>query len=205
MEFNMLDYLLVVLLLVGTFWGLMQGVTRLLTDLLGLYIGLVVTLLLYRPLGGFFKELLPIMSVQGSEALAFALLLMILVNGLGLASRFTGIPPEDRKRKTKLNLEEPTEPGCRRYVWGPLNQLGGLLVGFVVSTVWLSLLLAVLQFMLRTGGEATVSGSGGLRVQLQTSALVSVFNYVVYLIYRSVSFWLPGDQVPAIFSRILQF
>jgi uncharacterized membrane protein required for colicin V production len=205
MEFNALDYLLVVLLLVGTFWGLMQGVIRLLTDLLGLYIGLVVTLLLYRPLAGFFQDLVPAMSNQGSQALAFGLLIMIFVNGLGLVSRFTGIPPEERKRKKKLDVEKAAAPGCERYIWGGVSQLGGLVVGFLVSVIWLSMLLAVLQFVLRTGGDSAVRASSGLRFQLQTSLLVPVFNYVVFLIYRSVRFWLPGDQVPAIFSIILNF
>jgi len=205
MAFNMLDYLVVVLLLLGTFWGAMQGVTRLLTDLLGMYIGLVVTLLAYRPLGHFFTELVPGTSESGSQAFAFVLLMIVVVTGLSLVSRFTGVPPENRKRMKKLNVEEPAEPVFQRYVLGPLNQLGGVVVGFVVSSFWLSLLLAVLQFLFRSGGGSAVDASRGLRIQLATSALVPVASRVVYLIYRSVSFWFPGEQVPTIFSRILQF
>lgn len=204
MSFNSLDYMLIVLLLLGTFWGMMQGVVRLLTDLLGMYIGLVVTLLVYRPIGDFFRRLVPGMSVSGSEALAFALCMTVLVTGLSLVSRFTGIPPENRKRRRKLNVEETQPTGCRRRVLSPMNQLGGLLVGFVVSIIWLSLALAVLQFLFRWGGS-NVGAARGLRIQLQTSDLVPVANHVVYLIYRSVSFWFPTGQAPTIFARVLQF
>ena len=204
MAFNSLDYMLILLLLLGTFWGMMQGVVRLLTDLLGIYVGLVITLLVYRPLGDFFQRLVPGMSLAGSQALGFALCLTFLVTGLSLVSRFTGIPPEKRRRRRKLDVEEPEPTGCRRHFFSPLNQLGGLLVGFVVSIIWLSLILAVLQFLFRWGGS-TVGAARGLRVQLQTSELVPLANYVVYLIYRSVSFWFPGGQAPTIFARILQF
>ena len=76
-------------------------------------------------------------------------------------------------------------------------------MGLVVTTVWTSLILAVLQFALRAAGP--VGGMGAsFAHQLSTSALVPVFNYVLSLVYRSVSIWLPGDQIPGIFAKILQ-
>lgn len=201
--FNMLDYLLVLVLLIGVFWGLMQGVGRLLIGLFSLYVGLVASLLLYRPLGAFFRELLPGMSVSGSQALAFVFLLLLIVNGLSLLTRFLGTPPEERKRKKKGEMQEAVERGGTRFVIGPLNALGGLLVGLVVTAVWTSLILAVLQFALRAGGPVRGVGAS-LAHQLSMSALVPVFNYVLFLVYRSVSVWLPGDQIPGIFAKILQ-
>lgn len=203
MMFNMLDYLLVLVLLIGVFWGLMQGVGRLLIGLFSLYVGLVASLLLYRPLGAFFRELLPGMSVSGSQALAFVFLLLLIVNGLSLLTRFLGTPPEERKRKKKGEMQEAVERGGTRFVIGPLNALGGLLVGLVVTAVWTSLILAVLQFALRAGGPVRGVGAS-LAHQLSMSALVPVFNYVLFLVYRSVSVWLPGDQIPGIFAKILQ-
>ena len=203
MTFNMLDYLLVLVLLIGMFWGLMQGVGRLLIGLFSLYVGLVASLLFYRPLGAFFRDLLPGMSVSGSQALAFVFLLLLIVNGLSLLTRFLGTPPEERKRKKKGEIQEAVERSGTRAVIGPLNALGGLLVGLVVTTVWTSLILAVLQFALRAAGP--VGGMGAsFAHQLSTSALVPVFNYVLSLVYRSVSIWLPGDQIPGIFAKILQ-
>jgi len=201
--FNMLDYLLVLVLLIGVFWGLMQGVGRLLIGLFSLYVGLVASLLLYRPLGAFFRELLPGMSVSGSQALAFVFLLLLIVNGLSLLTRFLGTPPEERKRKKKGEMQEAVERGGTRFVIGPLNALGGLLVGLVVTAVWTSLILAVLQFALRAGGPVRGVGASFAH-QLSMSALVPVFNYVLFLVYRSVSVWLPGDQIPGIFAKILQ-
>ncbi len=203
MMFNMLDYLLVLVLLIGVFWGLMQGMGRVLIGLFSLYVGLVASLLLYRPLGAFFRELLPGMSVSGSQALAFIFLLLLIVNGLSLFTRFLETRPEERKHKKKGEVQEAVERESARFVIGPLNALGGLLVGLVVATVWTSLILAVLQFALRAAGPVRGMGASFAH-QLSTSALVPVFNYVVFLVYRSVSIWLPGDQIPGIFAKILQ-
>ncbi len=208
MEFNMLDYLLVLLLLVGTFGGVMQGIGRLLIDLLSLYIGLVASLLLYRPLGQFFRELLPAMSTSGSQALAFAFLMVLIVGGLSFVGRFVSKPPEEKKRSGNQDLEfTENKRSCRDLALRVVSQVGGLIVGFIVAVVWISLFLAVLQFLLSVGADTAVRGGAGgnIRRQLQTSALVPIFNYVVYLIYRAVRFWLPGHTTPAIFSQIIQF
>lgn len=196
--FNALDYLLIFFLVVGAAWGMMRGPGRLLIGLFSLYVGLVISLLLYRQLGDFFRGLLPAMSVSGSQSLAFVILLLAFVNGFNFLTRYFATPPEERKRKSRGEVEEVVAHSGRRFLTGPLATLLGLVVGLVVTVVWISLILAVFQFALRTG----VPGGSGLRGQLSTSTLVPWFNYILVLVYRSVSIWVPGG-VPSIFANLL--
>lgn len=199
--FNALDFLLIFFLVIGALWGLLRGAGRLLIGLFSLYVGLVIALVLYRPLAAFFRDLVPEMSVSGSQALAFVILLLAFVNGISFLTRYFGTPPEERKRKKRGDVQEAVAEGGMRFVTGPLNQLLGLVLGIIVAIVWVSLLLAVVQSVLRSG-FATGSGVGAFRTQLQTSVLVPWFNYALALIYSAVSFWIPGDA-PNILSGLL--
>jgi uncharacterized membrane protein required for colicin V production len=199
--FNALDFLLIFFLVVGALWGLVRGAGRLLIGLFSLYVGLVIALWLYRPLAEFFRDLLPAMSVQGSQALAFVVLLFVFVNAISFLTRFFATPPEERKRKPRGQLQETVTKSSQRFVIGPLNQLLGLVLGIVVAVIWVSLILAVLQFLLRSG-FATGSGVSAFRRQLETSVLVPWFNYALALFYSAVSFWIPGDA-PNILSGLL--
>jgi hypothetical protein len=198
---NMLDFLLLFILLIGSIWGLLRGPGKLLIGLFSLYVGLVISILLYRPLAGFFRDLLPGMSIRGSEALAFVFLLIVLVNGFSFFTRYFGTPPEERRRKKRGEVEEAVRKGGVRFLIGPLSYLAGLVIGFVVTVVWVSLILAIFQFGLRISGDAAGGTGTGLRYQIYTSALVPTFNYILFLIYKSVS-WMPGG-VPSIFAGLL--
>jgi uncharacterized membrane protein required for colicin V production len=200
--FNALDYLLIFFLVLGTVWGLLRGGGRLLIGLFSLYVGLVISLLLYRPLANFFRQLLPAMSVSGSQSLAFVLLLLVLVNGFSFLTRFLGTPPEERRRKPRGELEEAVAQGSRRFLTGPLNQLFGLLVGFIVTVVWISLIMAVLQFAVQAGWPAANSSRVALQGQLGSSTLIPVFNLVLERVYWSVRIWVPGE-VPGLFAGLL--
>jgi uncharacterized membrane protein required for colicin V production len=199
--FNALDFLLIFFLVIGALWGLLRGAGRLLIGLFSLYVGLVIALVLYRPLGAFFRDLVPEMSVSGSQALAFVILLLAFVNGISFLTRYFGTPPEERRRRKRGDVQEAVAEGGMRFLTGPLNQLVGLVLGILVAIVWVSLFLAVIQTVLRAG-IATGSGVAAFRAQLQTSVLVPWFNYALALIYSAVSFWIPGDA-PNILSGLL--
>jgi uncharacterized membrane protein required for colicin V production len=197
--FNAFDFLLIFFIILGAAWGVIQGAGRLLIGFFSLYVGLVVSLLLYRPIANWFRDLLPAMSLEGSQSLAFILLLLVFVNGISLLIRLLGTPPEERRRARRGQVEEALAHGSRRFITGPLNQLVGLLVGLLVTVVWISLLLAILQYALRAG----IPGLGGaLRTQIGASQLVPWFNVVLAQVYWSVSFWVPGEM-PGIFANLL--
>ncbi|GEM_PF-663858 len=205
---NAFDYLLILTMLVGAVWGALQGVGRLLIWIFSLYIALIIALMLYQPLGNFFFDLLPGFSLIGSQALAFTLILFIVFGGTNLFVHVANIPPEERRRRgaTILDLEELRDTSwrawLRRLVIGPLTTLFGFVVGLLVTVAVLSLVLAVAQFLVRT--EVTVGPLGAnLREQLRTSSLAPMFNIALYVLYRAVRIWLPGGEVPDIFSRVL--
>jgi uncharacterized membrane protein required for colicin V production len=201
MTFNSFDYLVILFLLLGTIWGLLRGVGKLLVGLLSLYVGLVLSLLLYRPLANWLRDVLHGMSISGSETLAFVFMLILCVGLFNVLTRFFVTPPEERKRKKKGEVQEEVEKQGVRFIIGPLNQVAGMVVGFAVTVVWLSLLLAALQFSLRAGGGALGSAGVNLRQQMLNSVMVYMSNYVLFYIYKSVS-WMPGD-VPSIFADIV--
>jgi uncharacterized membrane protein required for colicin V production len=203
MMFNALDYLLIFFLLVGALWGLLRGAGRLLIGLFSLYVGLIISLLLYRPLANFFRDLLPGMSRTGSQSLAFVFLLLALVNGFSFLTRYFATPPEERRHKERGQVQEAVAKGGQRFLAGPLNQLGGLLVGFVVTIVWISLLLAIFQFAVKAGWPAANHTRLAIQEQMGSSILVPTFNYALVRIYWSVKIWVPGD-VPSIFAGLLK-
>jgi uncharacterized membrane protein required for colicin V production len=202
LTFNALDYLLMLILLLGVAWGMIRGAGKLLIGLFSLYVGLVASLLLYRPLGNFFRQLLPAMSVSGSQSLAFVVLLLVLVNGFSLLTRYFATPPEERKKGSRGAVKEAVSKGGQRFLTGPLNTLLGLILGFVVTVVWLSLILGVLQFFFRSGVSFGGGAGAALRVQLDNSGLLPWFNYALEQIYWSVSIWVPGG-VPDLFANLL--
>jgi len=196
---NYLDFLLIFFLVVGGLWGLLRGGGKLLISLFSLYIGLVISLLLYRPLGNFFRSVLTSMSISGSYALAFVFLLLVSVNAISFLTHFLSTPPEERRRKKKGHLQEAVTRSGRRFLTGPLNQILGLILGFAAAVVWISLFLAVLQYIFRMG----LVQQGAFWTQLETSALVPWFNQALAWIYWAVSIWLPGG-VPGFFEGLTQ-
>lgn len=206
MTYNMLDYLLVLILVMGTFGSMTRGPIKALIGVLSLYVGLVVSLLLYLPLAGFLRRLSPLMSIAAAQALAFAGLLMVSTNALDILTRYLGTPAWERRRaQPATGQEEIVESRGRRFLIGMPATLLGLGVGFVVTAIWMSLGLAILQFLLKTGAPAAGDVGDSLSKQLSTSALVPVFNYGLYRVYQSVSFWLPKSNTPpTLFIKIFQ-
>jgi hypothetical protein len=201
-NFGALDYLLLFFLVLGTVWGLLRGATKLLIGLFSLYVGLILSLWLYGPLSNYLRSLLPGMSVNGSEALAFVFLLLVLVNGFTFFTEYFSTPPEERRRKRRGEVQEAVAQTGRRFLTGPLSAIGGLAVGFVVTVVWISLMLAILQFVVQAEWPIANGARFTLQGELATSALKPTFNQVLVIIYRSVRIWVPGE-VPSIFAGLL--
>ncbi len=201
-NFGALDYMLVFFLILGTVWGLLRGATRLLIGLFSLYVGLILSLWLYKPLANYLRSLLPGMSITGSEALAFVFLLLVLVNGFAFFTEYFSTPPEERRRKKRGEVQEAVAQTGRRFLTGPLSAIGGLVVGFVVTVVWISLLLAILQFVVQAEWPIANGARFTFQGELATSTLKPTFNQILTLIYRSVKIWVPGE-VPSVFSGLL--
>ncbi len=200
---NTLDLLFIVILLVGVLAGFVRGAVSQIVSVVSIWLGLVTTLWLYKMLSE--RILQPETSGFGMEktaadVLAFLVLLLVFFNAFRLLVKYLAVPPEAKKKKLKkrgkVGVEEEITPSpVQRFIVGPLNALGGLAMGFILTTIWLALLLGVIQFIFQPT-DTTIPYSGfaaGLVRNLRTSTLLPLFNQVLAAIVQSVSLFVPRN------------
>lgn len=203
---NWLD-LLLVLIVVGTMlWGMYRGAVLQLIGLLGLYVAIVASLWLYPSLAILVGMLIPKLSQSGRETTAFLFLFIFVSNVVSAMMRsLVAAPPEERKRKKPLEEEGITDALAKtseRFIFAPLNLLGGMVFALISACVWISLVTAALRYSLLLPWPAY----DGVRVFLLDgflqSRLIYLFDAAMIIIYTSVSPWVPstGGELPAIFS-----
>lgn len=202
---NTLDLLLIVILFIGLLAGFVRGAISQIVSAVSIWLGLVATLWLYKTLSE--RILQPETSGFGiaktpADVLAFLILLLVFFNAFRLLVKYLAVPPEERKKKKKKRgrvgpIEEDITPSAtQRFIVGPLQALGGIAMGIVLTTLWLALILGVLQFIFQpTGTDVPYSGfTGGLVTNLRRSALVdSYFNPVLALVVQSVDLFVPRN------------
>jgi hypothetical protein len=200
---NTLDLLLLVLLIVGILAGFVRGAVSQLVSVVSIWLGLVATLWLYKPLS--VQILQPETSGFGiaktpADVMAFLVLLLVFFNGFRLLVKYLAVPPEERKKKKRKAgkvgpLEEVKPSATQRFITGPLNALGGLAMGLILTTLWLALILGVLQFIFQpTGTDVPYAGfSRGLVTNLRTSILLPFFNLVLTGLVQSVDLFVPRN------------
>ena len=199
--------LLLFLLVVGTMlWGMFRGVVRQLISLLGLYVALVASLWLYPSFAILVGALIPNLSQSGRETIAFLFLFILVSNIVSAMVRSVFVtPPEERKRKKPREEEGITDAAAKtaqRFIFAPLNLVGGMVLALISVCVWISLVTTLLRYSLAVPWLAY----DGLRVFLlggfRQSRLIPLFDAALRIIYTSVSPWVPrtGGELPAIFS-----
>ena len=200
---NTLDLLLMVLIFVGILAGFVRGAISQIVSVVSIWLGLVATLWLYKPLSEqiFQPETSGFgMAKTPADVLAFLVLLLVFFNAFRLLVKYLAVPPEERKKKTqrrgKVGPPEEVKPSAtKRFVVGPLNALGGLAMGFILTTLWLALVLGVLQFIFQpTGTDVPYAGfSRGLVSNLRSSALLPFFNLALNILVQSVDLFVPRN------------
>ncbi|MFQ5612071.1 MAG: CvpA family protein [Anaerolineae bacterium] len=194
---NPLDLLIVLLILLGTLSGLIRGAFKQILGLVSFWLALIISLWLYKPLSDeIIGGVLTSMSAFGRDTLAFLFLMIVFSNLIGLALRLVSTPPEEKKRRKVGQFEEAVERGSQRFIFGPLNALGGLALGFLSTAVWLSVLLALIQFAL------TAAPGSALARTMATARLVPVMNGILSWVYVSVRLFVPG-RLPGIFAAFI--
>ncbi|MBE7556456.1 MAG: CvpA family protein [Anaerolineales bacterium] len=200
---NTLDLLLLVILFVGILAGFVRGAISQIVSVVSIWLGLVVTLWLYKPLSD--RILQPDVSGFGmaktpADVISFLILLLVFFNGFRLLVKYLAVPPEEKKKKKRKRgtvgpPEDVTPSAYQRFIGGPLNAVGGLAMGFILTTIWLALLLGVIQFIFQpTGTDVPYSGfAGGLVRNLRTSGLLPIFNQVLFIIVQSVTLFVPRN------------
>lgn len=137
---NIVDVIIILVLLMGSVMGFKRGFTRELVSFLGFFIVIVLSYLFKNPVSIFLYEHLPFFKFAGIikgvtvlnialyELIAFVLLLSILTFILRLLVHFTNI----FEGLLKVTI-----------VLAPISKIGGAIVGFLESYVWLFVILYV--------------------------------------------------------------
>ena len=203
---NVLDYLLLFLLFLGAIIGLVRGPTPQIISLASIWLGLLAAVWLYRPLSNRILQGLGFSKIAG-DTLAFLILLVVAFNVIRFIVKSLTVPPEEKKRKTKKRKgqvgppEEVGKSATQKYITGPLLAIGGLILGIVLMSIWLALILGVLQFTFQVNVSDVAGGVGvnvpgsGLVNQLRSSVLINYFNRILQLLVQSVSFFVIDSVV----------
>jgi hypothetical protein len=199
--------LLLFLIVVGTMlWGMFRGAVRQLIGLLGLYVALVASLWLYPSFAILVGALMPNLSENGRETIAFLFLFILVSNIVSAMVRSVFVTsPEERKRKKPLEEEGITDAAAKtaqRFIFAPLNLLGGMVFALISACVWISLVTALLRYTLMVPWLAYDGIRAFLLQGLLDSQLMGLFDAALRITYTSVSPWVPrtGGELPAIFS-----
>jgi uncharacterized membrane protein required for colicin V production len=203
---NNLDLLLIIFLLIGVMIGFVRGIVPQLISIASIWLGLVATLWLYRPFSERIIQDALGMGKTGGDTLAFLILLLVFFNAFRLIVRTLSTPPEERRKRRK-DSEDPLAEAAKSFserMIGFVNAIGGMILGFILTALWLALLLGVLQFIFQpTATEVPYSGfTRGLVTNLRTSALRSWFNSLLWLLSQSLDLFIPRDA--DIFRTVLR-
>ncbi len=192
---NALDLLLIVILFIGIMVGFVRGAVPQIISVASIWLGLLVTLWLYRLFSKWILQGVGF-NANSADTMAFLILLIVFFNAIRLIVKSLTTSPERKKKKGAKNPDDPLDEAPRsardRYVIGPLNAVGGMFMGFVLTTLWVAIILGVFQFSFQVE-VSNVPGVGvsgrGMANQLQGSALVPYFNRVLWLLVQSLSFF----------------
>ncbi len=189
---NTLDLLLIVILFIGAVIGFVRGIVPQLFSLAAIWFGLVVTLWLYKPFSNYILQGLGLPKT-GSDTISFVLLFIVFFNAIRVIIKLISTPPEDRKVKRKSKedpLAEATKSVTERFVIGPLNLIGGTILGVVLISLWMAILLGAMQFLFQ---PTEVAATRGITYNLRTSTLLPYFNQILAGLVWSVSFFVPKN------------
>jgi uncharacterized membrane protein required for colicin V production len=177
---NPFDVLIGFALLGGVALGFIQGLVRMALSLVVLYVAAVLAMTFYVKAGEWLGYMFGTPSTI-SEGMAFLLILILVV----VIATFV-------LRRTYKDTELP---GVRQ-----IDQLGGLMIGFFLTCIWIGFGILVLAFFLST----PIAGGDDLRQNLlryfRSSNLIPVFYRFLPVAVASLRPWMPKGLPPDIFT-----
>ena len=177
---NPFDVLIVFALVGGTALGFVRGLMRMALSLLVLYIAAVLAMTFYERAGRLLTYMFSLPETI-SQAMAFLLILILTSALLTFILRRT-------YRDTAL-------PGLRQ-----VDQLGGMIIGFFLSVIWIGFAVLALAFVL----SAPVTGESSLHLSLigyfNNSNLIPVFYALLPIVLATLRPWMPKGLPPEIFT-----
>lgn len=195
---NEFDLLLAFVVFLGVVFGAIRGGSKQIVGLVSIWLALIIDLRVYKVfsvkiLQGQFKTASPVVM----DSFSFILFMIIITAAIQLIFIFTTKPPEEKRRKKVKDLNDLLDKTNKGSGTTALNIFFGLFTGFLGTVLWLSIGLALLQYLL-----ASVSGGGAVKASMANSMLLPYFNTALQYLYLSVKFFAPGE-LPAIFSAVL--
>ena len=177
---NPYDFLIALALVGGVALGFVRGLVRMALSLVVLYVAAALAMVFHPNLGGLINKMsgLPLAVAQG---LAFLLILAFVAILLNFLLRRT-------YRETEL-------PGLRQ-----VDQLGGMVVGFVLTVIWIGLCLLVLAFMLSTPVTTDDSFRVSMVAYFQSSNLIPIFYKFLPIALATLRPWMPKGLPPDLFT-----
>ena len=180
---NPLDALIVFALLGGIVMGFVQGLVRMALSILVLYVATVLAMTFYVR-GGWLIAYLTSGALPRTidEALAFLLILLLFTLVVNFVLNRT--------------YKDTALPGLRK-----IDQLGGMVLGFVLVSIWVGLAIVALAFVLTATSEI---GSGFWRTlsyYFTRSTLIPIFYRFLPLAYATLRPWMPKGLPPGIFGK----
>ncbi len=176
---NPFDVLIVLALLGGAALGFVRGLIRMALSLLILYVAAVLAVTFHVRLG----TLISYMSglrLTISQGIGFLLILIVTSVALNFLRHRT-------YRDTEL-------PGLRQ-----IDQLGGMVIGFFLTSIWIGFGILVVAFVLGT----PVAGDDGFRLNMisyfQGSNLIPIFYKFLPVALATLRPWMPRGLPPDIF------
>ena len=158
------------------------GLGRVFSALVGMYFGIIVAALFYRPVAVLAQRVVPTMSMSTGELVMFVLLTFLFSLGFGAALARTFV-----LRKLPRWL-------------GVFSNISGAVLGILVAVVGTVLAAIVISLSLQAlARTADTSSSGFLLVlqrQMQTSALVPIFLKLAPAFITPLKPWFPRGLPP---------
>jgi membrane protein required for colicin V production len=183
---SLLDILIIIILAVGMFLGFMRGLLRQIVGLISLYLTVLLAGFMYPLLGQGIQVLGPNMSTTATEAIAFALLMLLGYTTLNFSIYSS-------YKETKLPIP------------GVLNQIGGMMLGFFLTCLWIGLGLIVINFV--AGGKPWLAYDGVrqfLASMLHGSAMLRIFTIFLSVAFITLEPWFYFfGGLPPIFDRFI--
>jgi uncharacterized membrane protein required for colicin V production len=180
---NPFDILIIFALLGGAVLGFIRGLVRMALNLVVLYVAAVLAMTFYDKAGrwiGYMSGMPPTIS----QGIAFLLILALTTIAITSVLRRT-------YRDTEL-------PGIRQ-----IDQLGGMVIGFFLATIWIGFSIVALAFMLGTPVTQDDSLRQNLIAYFQSSNLIPIFYSFLPVALATLRPWMPQGLPPDIFRSRL--
>ncbi len=177
---NPFDVFIVFILLGGIALGFIRGLVRMVMNLLVLYVAMVLAITFYASIGRWVAFVSAgFLPRNTTQAIAFLLILVLTTVIINFILYRT-------YKDTEL-------PGIRQ-----IDQLGGMIGGFVLVSTWIGLGIVALAFVLTATDVAGSSLRENMILYFQTSYLIPTFYKLLPIVLATLRPWMPKGLPPEI-------